>query len=62
MQLFICPMKQQPDRDALVFTRRDENGVAIITVMSVLMLMTIMVVSFFVMATDELRASRSMWI
>lgn len=55
-------MKQQPDRDALVFTRRDENGVAIITVMSVLMLMTIMVVSFFVMATDELRASRSMWI
>ena len=38
---------------------QNEKGVAIITVLSVLMLMTVMVISFFTMATNELNASRS---
>ncbi|MGK0187654.1 MAG: hypothetical protein ACI9R3_003442 [Verrucomicrobiales bacterium] len=41
------------------FKKQDEKGVAIITVLSVLMLMTVMVISFFTMATNELSASRS---
>ena len=39
--------------------QKHEPGVAIITVLAVLMLMTVMVVSFFSMAVNELRASRA---
>ena len=56
---FTIPMKKPHRANASLFARRDENGVAIITVLSVLMLMTVVVLSFFTMATNELRASRS---
>ena len=52
-------MKQTRKSTSSDFKRRDEKGVAIITVLSVLMLMTIMVISFFTMASNELNASRS---
>ena len=52
-------MKQTRKTTTSVFKKQDEKGVAIITVLSVLMLMTLMVISFFTMATNELDASRS---
>jgi uncharacterized protein (TIGR02600 family) len=40
-------------------SKNQDTGVAIITVLAVLMLMTVMVVSFFTMAINELKASRA---
>ncbi|MGK0188208.1 MAG: hypothetical protein ACI9R3_004000 [Verrucomicrobiales bacterium] len=39
--------------------RKNERGVAIITVLSVLVLMTVMIVSFFALATNDLKSSRA---
>ena len=39
--------------------QKHEPGVAILMVLSILMLMTLMIVSFFAMATNELRGSRA---
>lgn len=39
--------------------KKDERGVAIITVLSVLILMTVMIVAFFVLATNDLKGARA---
>lgn len=52
-------MKQTRKTNTSAFKKQNEKGVAIITVLSVLMLMTVMVISFFTLATNELNASRS---